>query len=164
MALVNITQQLRVREKKIASTWRHTEQEAFSPEASTLFLLVILIFGIFSTAAPGKPLDPPTSKILVTSSKLGSTAPIWLNTRRFQKGEFCKFPKNCRSLTLGNCVGKYLTLHGTQHCWTNPLTNKSTTQEANNNINLDNSKDSTSGTKSIFATKFENSWMNKVRL
>lgn len=37
---------------------------------------------------------------------------------------------------------KYLTLNSTQHCRTYPLTHKSPTQEANNNINLHNSKGS----------------------
>lgn len=63
------------RVKGTIRTWRHTEQETLSPEAS-ISLLVMVIFGIFSTKSPGKPLAQPVSKMLWTSSKLGSTAPI----------------------------------------------------------------------------------------
>lgn len=57
-------------------TWRHTEQETFSPEASTLLSLVIVIFGIFSTESPGKPFALPVSNMFGASSYVASTAPI----------------------------------------------------------------------------------------
>lgn len=56
---------------KEQKTWRQTEQE------SLLFLAVILIFGILSTKSPVNPFAPPVSKILESSSKVASTAPIW---------------------------------------------------------------------------------------
>ena len=57
-------------------TRRQTEQEVRSPEASILFVLVIIIFGILFTKSPGKPFTSPVSNRFVASSKFVSTAPI----------------------------------------------------------------------------------------
>lgn len=60
-------------------TCRHTEQPIFSPEASTLFVVVIFIFGSMLTESPESPLVPSVAKMSGTSSAVLSTALICSN-------------------------------------------------------------------------------------